>query len=350
MEDRIEFRKSEKKISVQRTDFKSVKGWDRDDPAQALAAFEKSCVKIQAEGDFVGSSQIVISADWMRDACAAIPGRKTAESARAYFEQWFDPYAVAAISGASRGTITAYYEAEVEGDLKPDCDYRVPIYGKPFDLPQDGSEYLSRREIENGGIRTRAPVLFWAKSPAEVHILHIQGSGRVKTRDGKRYRVGYAANNGRKFTGIGGILKARGIDVGGTYSMLNVKKWLDTHPTEAKKLMHQNERFIFFRDIDGDGPVGAMGVPLTSGRSVAVDPDFIPLGLPLFLETTDPDNEKIERLVVAQDVGAAIKGAVRADLFWGAGERAFTKAGRMKSDGGYFIFLPKDGKNFAVKK
>jgi membrane-bound lytic murein transglycosylase A len=286
----------------------------------------------------------------MRDACAAIPSAKTVLAARAYFEQWFDPYAVAALSGERRGTITAYYEAEVEGEPEPDCDYIVPIYGKPHDLPAGGSEYLSRREIENGGIRAKAPVLFWAKNPTDVHILHIQGSGRVKTRNGKKYRVGYAGNNGRKFTGIGSILKSRGIDVGGPYSMLNVKKWLDAHPAEAKKLMHLNERFIFFRDIDGDAPVGAMGVPLTSGRSVAVDPDFIPLGLPLFLETTDPDNEPIERLVVAQDVGAAIKGAVRADLFWGSGKAAFAKAGRMKSDGEYFILLPKDGKNFAVKK
>ena len=128
------------------------------------------------------------------------------------------------------------------------------------------------------------------------------------------------------------------------------KKWLDANPVQAKKLMNQNPRYIFFRDVVGEGPIGAMGVPLTAGRSIAVDNEYIPLGLPLFLQTNDPDGVPLQKLVVAQDTGTAIKGAIRADYFWGSGKEALQKAGRMKSNGSYYILLPRDGKNFAVKK
>jgi membrane-bound lytic murein transglycosylase A len=351
LDDRLPFRKSEKKMQLQQTSFRYVAGWSDDDLKPALEAFKRSCIKIMNEGDFVASSQIVISADFMKQACSSIPeGEITASMARAYFEFWFDPYLVSTLDGETQGTVTSYYESELDGSVEATCDYLVPIYGRPSDLPSNGSKYFTRRQIENGSVRASAPVLFWAKSFADVHILQIQGSGMVRTPDGKSYRIGYAGNNGYKFSGIGSILKRNNVDVGGGYSMVNVKKWLDAHPAEAKKYMQENDRFIFFRDIVGEGPVGAMGVPLTPRRSVAVDPEYIPLGLPLFLDTYDPDHEKIQSLVVAQDVGAAIKGAVRADFFWGSGNDAFAKAGRMKSSGSYHILLPKDGKNFAVKK
>ena len=134
------------------------------------------------------------------------------------------------------------------------------------------------------------------------------------------------------------------------YSMNAVKLWLDTHPIQTSKLILENDRYIFFRDIDGEGPIGAMGVPLTPERSIAVDPEYIPLGLPIFLNTNDADGQKIEKLTIAQDVGAAIKGAIRADIFFGKGEKAFSKAGRQHSTGQYFILLPKNNKQFAIKK
>ncbi|MDR1009453.1 MAG: MltA domain-containing protein [Rickettsiales bacterium] len=351
LDDRIPFKKSEKKMNLEAVGFADLPNWSRDDAAAGLVSFRKSCAKILSEGDFIGTSQIVISADFMKEACEAAPQKADKAAAKAYFEEWFDPYKVSSLeSSGEKGMITGYYEAEVEGELEPDCDNLVPIYGKPFDLPADGSAYKTRAQIENGDLRSRAPVLFWAKKPSEVHILHIQGSGVVKTKKGEKYRVGYAGNNGHKFSGIGSILMTEGVRPDGGYSMIAVKKWLDSNPKRARRLMQKNNRFIFFRDIDGDGPIGAMGVPLTPGRSIAVDTEFIPFGLPLFLATRDPDGIAIERLVVAQDTGAAIKGVVRADLFWGGGRRAFDKSGRMKSEGSYYILLPKDGKNFAVKK
>ena len=351
IDNRISFKKSEKKMKLTELSFSELPGWNSDDPSQALEAFRKSCIKIMNEGDFVASSQIVISASFMKNVCSAIPETPISkELAKTFFEYWFAPYKVKTMENSSTGTITGYYETELEGDIQPSCEYLTPIYGKPYDLPSNGEKYLTRKEIENGKLRNKAPVLFWAKNPSDVILLHIQGSGVIKTPDGKTYRVGYAGNNGHQFKGIGKILMSHNIKPEGGYSMTSVKSWLDANPKKAKNLILENERYIFFRDIDGEGPVGAMGVPLTPERSVAIDPEFIPLGLPLYLTTKDADGNNIERTVIAQDIGAAIKGAIRADLFWGRGKTAFSKAGRQHAQGSYYILLPKDGKNFAVKK
>ena len=348
---RISFKKSEKKMKLSELKFSELSGWNTDDPSKALEAFRKSCIKIMNEGDFVASSQIVVSASFMKNACAAIPETSiTKELAKTYFEYWFAPYKVQTMDNSETGTFTGYYETELEGDVNPSCEYLTPIYGKPYDLPANGEKYLSRREIESGKLRNKAPVLFWAKNPSDVILLHIQGSGVIKAPNGKRYRVGYAGNNGHQFKGIGAILMSHNIRPEGGYSMTSVKSWLDSHPKQAKKLILENDRYIFFRDIDSEGPVGALGVPLTPERSIAVDPEFIPLGLPLFLETKDADGQDIKHTVIAQDIGTAIKGAIRADIFWGRGKTAFSKAGRQHAQGSYYILLPKDGKHFAVKK
>ena len=351
IDNRISFKKSEKKMTVSEISFDTLPGWDTEDPSEALKAFKKSCTKIMNEGDFVASSQIVISASFMKDACSAIPeGNITKELAKTYFEYWFAPYKVYTLDGNDQGTMTGYYEIELEGDINPSCDYLVPIYAKPCDLPNDGSKYLSRKEIEQGKMRDKAPVIFWAKNLSDVILLHIQGSGVIKAPNGKKYRVGYAGNNGYNFKGIGSILMDHGIRPEGGYSMNAVKKWLDTHPNETKKLILENDRSIFFREVIGEGPIGAMGVPLTPERSIAVDPEYIPLGLPLYIDTTDADGQDFKKTAIAQDIGSAIKGAIRADIFWGGGERAFSKAGRQHSNGSYYIFLPKEGKSFAIKK
>ena len=351
LDNRISVRDSEKKMRLQQTSFANLPNWMDDDTSMALQSFAKSCARIISDGDFVASPQLVVSASFMREACSAIPsGKVSSDIARAYFEKWFAPYLVSNVAGDSSGKFTGYYETELSGEISPTCANLTPIYGKPDNLPQNGSHYYSRREIENGALRGHAPVLFWANKLSDVILLHIQGSGVIRTSDGKRYRVGYAGNNGYKFTGIGSILMKHNIRPNGGYSMNAVKAWLDAHPRETKKLILENDRFIFFRDIEGDGPIGAMGVPLTPERSIAVDPEYIPLGLPVFLHTTDADGMPIDRVVVAQDTGAAIKGAVRADIFWGSGDRAFSMAGRQHSTGSYYLLLPKDGKNFALKK
>ncbi len=351
IDNRTSFRYSEKKMSLEEVPFSSLKGWEKDNHQQALESFKKSCIKIMNEGDFVASSQIVISADFMKDVCSSIPKTNINNiTAKNFFENWFSPYKVTELTGNSIGKFTGYYETELDGKLTADYNYLNPIYGKPYDLPTDGSKYYSRKEISKGKIRNKAPVLFWAKKLSDVILLHIQGSGVVKTPDGKYYRIGYAGNNGYSFKGIGSILMRHNIKPKDGYSMNSVKKWLDNNPKQTSNLILENDRYIFFRDIDGDGPIGAMGVPLTPERSIAVDTEYIPLGLPVFLDTNDADNIKIQKLVIAQDVGAAIKGAIRADIFWGRGENAFSKAGRQHSKGEYYIMLPKNSKNFAIKR
>ena len=200
--------------------------------------------------------------------------------------------------------------------------------------------YYKRGEMENTSLD--APVLLYVDDPVDVFILHIQGSGRVETPDGV-VRIGYAANNGHAFVGIGGLMREEGVLEPGKTSMPHIREWLKKNPQKAQDIMRMNPRYIFFRILDGNlsGPLGAAGVPLTAERSLAVDTTYIPLNTPLFLNTTNANGKKINKLVVAQDIGSAIKGPIRGDYFWGYGEEAFQEAGRMKSTGSYILLWPR---------
>lgn len=268
------------------------------------------------------------------------------------------------VNNGETGLFTGYYEPEIEGSLVKTKEYNVPVYALPQDIvridlgkfnpkfkgeilfgKQNGEEiepYLTRREIETGKIKFPAQVIAWVKEPAELFILQIQGSGILKLPDGKKIGIGYAGNNGHAFTGIGSVMAQRGLLKDGVYTMAEIKKWLIANPRQAQSLMHENPRYIFFKKTDRPGAVGSLGVPLTAGRSLAVDPAYVPLGSFLWLQTTAPDGSALNRLVTAQDTGSAIKGAVRGDFFWGTGEKALKEAGRMKSKGIYFLLLPKE--------
>ena len=171
--------------------------------------------------------------------------------------------------------------------------------------------------------------------------MQIQGAAVATLPNGKEIRVGYADNNGHRFKGIGSILLEKGLIESGEASMPKIREWLQENGETAKKNMLLNERYIFHKIVKADGPIGAMGVPLVAGRSLAVDKNYIPLGVMMWLETTTPDGEALNKLVMAEDVGSAIKGGVRGDYFWGHGEEAFAEAGRMNSQGQYFVLLPK---------
>ena len=345
---RIPFRDSQRQLNLERTSFDRLPGWRQDDHAAALSSFLRSCPRlINNDGEFIASTQIVIAASFMREACAAAPRGATNAQARAFFEEWFEPHLVRRLDGTYNGLVTGYYETLVEGSRTRTATHTIPIYGPPRGLVR-GQEFRTRAQIENNGLSDLSEVLFWARSASEVHILHIQGSGKVRTPDGRLHRVGYAGNNGFQFRGIGSILRDHRIDVGGNLCMINVQRWLDANPEEGRRFMQKNPRFIFFREIQGEGPIGAMGVPLTPMRSIAVDPEFIPLGVPMFMVARGPDGDVINNLVVAQDVGNAIRGVIRIDLFYGFGREAFLQAGRMSSQGRYYILLPRGGRNFAV--
>ncbi|HKY95143.1 MAG TPA: MltA domain-containing protein, partial [Kiloniellales bacterium] len=194
---------------------------------------------------------------------------------------------------------------------------------------------------ENHVLANEGLELLWLRDYVELFFLQVQGSGIVRFPDGSRQRVGFAAANGLPFTAVGKLLKDSGKLQPGEVTAQGVMAWLRQHPDEAWSFMKQNRRYIFFRMVDGAGPLGSQGVPLTPGRSLAVDPAFLPLGAPLWLDTTEPGSDRpLRRLVVAQDSGAAIKGPVRGDLFWGAGEAALAEAGAMQQKGRYWLLLP----------
>ena len=294
------------------------------------------------------------------------PDNKTA---RAFFEQWFEPYQATQEDGNPDGMITGYYEPLLKGDRVRTERARYPLYAVPDDLitvdlasiyPELKSlrlrgrlvgnkvvPYLSRREIEQSagnGNAFKGKPLAWAEDPVDLFFLQIQGSGRIELPDGSHMWVGYADQNGYPYLSIGRLLVERGELRLDQASMQGIKDWGAKHPDKLPDLLASNPSFVFFRELPADlpGPLGALGVPLTEGRSIAVDPRFIPLGAPVFLATTQPNSaEPLNRLVMAQDSGGAIKGGVRADFFWGFGDAAGELAGRMKQRGRMWVLLPK---------
>lgn len=358
------------RLTLRMVSFNDLPGWGQDHWSEAVPALLKSCDRIlqlppdSAVGlDGTGGSV----RDWLGP-CGAlkkVPAGND-QAAAQVFESWFTPYAMSDNSQAE-GLFTGYYEAEVLGSRTRHDRFQIPLYGRPKDLvtvdlghlrPDLAKElgheqlagrvtagrldpYPTRSEIETKGLGDQAAPLFWLDDPVNAHILHIQGSGRVHLEDGSIVRVAVAATNGQRFIGLGRILADHGKTEAGR-TMPQIRDWLHAHPTEAKTLMAENPRYIFYRLVTGDGPIGAQGVALTPLRSVAVDPHYVPLGAPLWISTQTPSGTALRRLMVAQDIGAAIKGPVRADIFWGTGEAAFEEAGRMKSTGQAWIFLPRD--------
>jgi membrane-bound lytic murein transglycosylase A len=363
----------------------ALPGWDSDQITQALPALRRTCAKITPTSDpesWVGPGAIGGTvADWQHwcDSLArALPDNQPAGpgdriTLQALLTTRLQPYAVSYADDNGKptatGTFTGYYEASLKGALTRQPGYEVPLYAPPKDLitidlgtvygdlkgqkvvgrlaGDNVLPYWTRSEIDNGALEQtlgaeQATVVAWAADPVDAHILHIQGSGVLDLPDGGTLQVGYAGNNGHPFVGIGRVMIDRGLAAAaGGASMPAIRAWLKKHPDEAESVLQANPRFIFFRTLNGPGPLGAMGVALTPGRSMAVDTRYVPLGTPLWLDSVDPDGEPLQRLMVAQDVGSAIKGVVRGDFYWGAGEPALAKAGRMKSNGTYYLLLPR---------
>jgi membrane-bound lytic murein transglycosylase A len=338
--------------------FRDIPGWLDDTPGAVLPALVRSCdrlAKLPMDKSIGADGTGGTVADWYTPCAAA---RRLSvndhDTARLFFESWFTPF-LATNNGGSDGLFTGYFEPELAGSRTRGGRYTVPILGKPRDLvvrdgangePQIGrvignrfEPYPTRAEIEAGALGPVAVPVAWVADAVDAHILHIQGSGRIRLEDGSVLRLAVAGTNGHKFVGIGKILRERGL-VEDT-SMPAVRAWLKANPEQGRELMTHNPRYVFYRPIGGDGPIGSEGVPLTPERSLAVDPKFVPLGVPLFLDTVEPSGKPLRRLVMAQDTGSAIKGPVRGDYFWGSGEAAFEKAGRMKSSGRYWLLLPR---------
>jgi membrane-bound lytic murein transglycosylase A len=336
-------------LALRAVSFSDLPGWNRDHLSEAMPAFAKSCAVFaklrddRAVGTRTIGGQAIGGhvADW-RPACAALARVKPGDdaAAAAFLAANFQPFATLD-RDTDQGFFTGYYETELEGARRPDAVYATPLYRAPVPPVT-----YSRAEIDAGALQGKGLELLWLKDPVDAFMLQIQGSGLVRLPDGKKIRIGYAGNNGQDFVPVARLMIQAGLIPKNQASMQSVRNWLRAHPDRAEYWMQKNPRYIFFRELGGDsasltGPAGAMGITLTPTRSMAIDPDFLPLGAPVWLDTAAPDGSKLQRLMVAQDVGSAIKGPIRGDLFWGTGESALEFAGRMKNPGRYYVLLPK---------
>jgi len=294
-------------------------------------------------------SGLTSGADW-QPLCTEAAGLPAA-NAVSFFRDRFEWVRV----GTGEAFATGYYEPEIYGSRTQAPGYEVPIYAKPDDLVRctkpDGTTgrgrvdetgtcvlYFTRAEIEDGALAGRGLELGWAADPIELFFLEIQGSGRIKLPDGQVIRVGYADQNGRDYVAIGRLLRDRGILPPGGANMDSIVSWMRAQPDGGKSLMRENLSYIFFKELTGPGPMGALNVAVAARSSVAADPKFVPLGAPIFLSL---DRAEASGLWVAQDTGGAIKGANRFETFWGTGEEARRTAGGMSAKGQALILLPK---------
>ena len=327
----------------------------QDDAAKALASFAESCPRLTSRDDASGLTR---PEDWRR-ACTAARSWSNALAPQ-FFAEFFE----AARVGDGKAFATGYYEPEIAGARTRQPGYDVPVYALPNDLvrakPGDAQPlsngrmplgrydesgafvpYYDRAAIEQGAIMGKVPAIAWVADPVEFFFLQVQGSGRLRGPDGSVMRIGYAGQNGLPYTGIGGLMRERGL-IGsgpGQYpgSMQGIMQYIREHPVEGQALMRENRSWVFFRELTGDGPLGALNVPVRAGSSVATDPKFVPLGAPVWL---DLDRAEADGMWIAQDTGGAIKGANRFDTFWGAGEDARRIAGGMSGRGEALVMLP----------
>lgn len=337
--------------------YAALPGWGKDDLREAWPAFLASC------------EVLVKKADW-KEPCTIARDVNPADTKaiRIFFEAFFVPYQVFNPDGSDSGLVTGYYEPLLHGARKRGGPYQTPLYRTPEDMltidlasvyPELKSmrlrgriagnkivPYFSRAEMVQSNTLAGKELL-WVDDPIEAFFLQVQGSGRVQLADTKEtVRIAYADQNGHPYKSIGRYLVDKGELTLDQASAQTIKTWVATHPSRQQEVLNANPSYVFFKEekiIDPrKGPKGALGVPLTPQRSIAVDAQFIPLGVPVFLATTQPNSDiPLQRLMLAQDTGGAIKNAVRADYFWGFGAQAGEKAGRMKQHGMMWILLPK---------
>ncbi|HEX4858052.1 MAG TPA: MltA domain-containing protein [Usitatibacteraceae bacterium] len=339
---------------LQRLSWEQVPLWPADGAAPALTTFQQSC------------SVLGVRAEWALACTQAGATPAAEESARRFFRENFEPFAVLNADGSDNGLLTGYYEPVLRGSRKPGKTYRFPIYGVPQDLlTVDLAEtypdlkfrrlrgrlvgnklvpYYERGDIDGKDAPLKGLEIAWVDDAVELYYLHIQGSGQILLPDGTRMRVGYADQNGHPFRSTAGLLIRRGEIRAENATLNGIREWVRRNPSKARRYLNANPSYVFFKELPADlpGPIGTLGVPLVGERSIAVDPRVIPLGVPLLLSTTRPGNgAALNRLMVAQDTGGAIAGGVRGDFYWGSGDEAGFEAGRTKQKARMWVLLPK---------
>lgn len=302
--------------------FEDLQGWRDDDHQAAFDVFANTCHELD-------------DPQWevVRNVARTNP------EPRRFFEEFFRPVL---IEDGEPMLFTGYFEPQLAGSREKQAGYRFPIYAIPDDLVS-GEPYYTRREIEEDAPLTgRGLELAWLADPVDLFFLHVQGSGRISLPDGSMMRVGYGAKNGRAYSSIGRALVDRGIFQLHQISAATIRNWVHENRDEGRALLWENESYVFFREVSevpaDQGPLGAMQRSITAGRSIAVDPAFVTLGAPVWIEKEGA--EPLKRLMIAQDTGSAIKGAQRADIFFGTGDEAGCMAGNVRDSGRMVVLLP----------
>lgn len=350
-------------LTLEAVSFADLPGWGSDDLRAFAAAYAKSCTRIlksASDKPFGALEEAGTAVKW-QGVCLNMKALDTADNTaiRDFIERHFTPYSVRDRNNPE-GLFTGYYEASLRGSLKRSATYNIPLYTRPEDLVmvdlgqfrkelkgqriagrvQDGNlkPYETRAQIVAGSWPHNDKVLVWVDDPVDAFFVQIQGSGVVALAEGGTMRIGYAGQNGHIYTAIGRELIARRALEKDKVSMQTIREWLTAHPEQADEIMNTNESYVFFKQLEGEGPLGAENVALTPGRSLAVDRSLLAYGLPLWVDIEAPG---MRRLMVAQDTGGAIRGPVRGDVFWGFGAQAEATAGPMKSKGRYWALLPR---------
>ncbi|WP_290576671.1 murein transglycosylase A [Ketobacter sp.] len=354
-------------LTIAPSTFKALPGWGQDNLTSFTQAFNRSCTRIQKLNPaqpFSSIKEAGSNGQW-QSICSQFKTVNADDPAalKQFFETHFKPYQITN-NGDSKGLFTGYFEASLNGSRTPKAPYLTPLHQRPDDLimVQLGdfrsdlkgqriagrvingklTPYETRKQITTDQWPHPDSVLLWVDDPVDAFFTQIQGSGVVEMDDGSEVRIGYAGHNGHPYYAIGRELIKMGVLSKETVSMQSIRQWLDQNPDQAATIMNTNQSYVFFREVSGAGPIGAEGIALTAQRSLAVDPSWLPYGLPLWvdIEPVPESDQPIRRLMIAQDTGGAIRGPVRGDVFWGHGEAAAAKAGKMNSQGRYWGLFP----------
>lgn len=357
-------------MALEPVPFSQLPGWEADDHLAAFRAFVRSAPALgrasaAASGKTKSADALLIEA--AERATSRAEGVTTAAAAKAFFEEEFTPHRV--VHKGAEGLLTGYYEPVLSGSRTPGGPFRIPVYRRPPDLVNlvreeergalaegltharktlEGIEpYATRAEIENGALDGQGLELVWLTDPVDTFFMHIQGSGRIRLPDGETIRITYDGKNGHPYTSVGRYLIDTGVFEPGDITLDSLKVWLGEDADRGRQVMQENRSFVFFRELanEDDGPLGAIEIPLSAGRSLAVDTAFHAMGTPIYISvpTLKPwgGPEGFERLMIAQDVGSAIRGPERGDIYFGSGDEAGRLAGATKHPGRFFVLLPR---------
>ena len=354
-------------LSLKEVSFNDLPDWKRDNFKTLPTAFKKSCERVKKaspDKKFGALAESGTYGDW-KEPCERFLALEDTDNQTLhnFFETYFTPHAVYA-DNKRDGLFTGYYEASLRGSRTKSKEYSVPLFKRADDLVMvqlgqfredlkgrriagrvvggNLKPYESREEIVAGDWPHNDQVLVWVDDPVEAFFVQIQGSGVVRLDDGGVMRIGYAGQNGHPYYAIGRELIKRGELTKENVSLQTIRAWLAENPSQANEIMNTNASYVFFKELEGEGPIGGEGVALTAGRSLAVDRSLFSYGMPVWTDIESPVGDgRLRKMMIAQDTGGAIRGPVRGDVFWGYGEKAEEIAGGMKSQGRYWILLPK---------